>query len=98
MKVARSVAEVLAEHTTLTLGCVDRMFCSYELTAGKVDALLRKWLARLPHPFTAPDRQQGIRYEHGAPAVVELAGSTFTSRTACRCSSSGCAASSPSLR
>ena len=33
------------------------------LTAGKVDALLRKWLARLPHPFTAPDRQQGIRYD-----------------------------------
>ena len=34
-----------------------------ELTARKVDALLRKWLARLPHPFTAPDRQQGIRYD-----------------------------------
>ena len=33
------------------------------LTAGKVDALLRKWLARLPHPFTAPDHQQGIRYD-----------------------------------
>ena len=33
------------------------------LTAGKVDALLRKWLARLPDPFTAPDRQQGIRYD-----------------------------------
>ena len=33
------------------------------MTAGKVDALLRKWLARLPHPFTAPDRQQGIRYD-----------------------------------
>ena len=33
------------------------------LTARKVDALLRKWLARLPHPFTAPDRQQGIRYD-----------------------------------
>ena len=33
------------------------------LTARKVDALLRKWLARLPHPFTAADRQQGIRYD-----------------------------------
>ena len=33
------------------------------LTAGKVDALLRKWLARLPHPFAARDRQQGIRYD-----------------------------------
>lgn len=26
MKVARSVAEVLADHTTLTLECVDRMY------------------------------------------------------------------------
>ena len=33
------------------------------LTAHKVDALLRKWLARLPHPFAARDRQQGIRYD-----------------------------------
>ena len=33
------------------------------LTAQKVDALLRKWLARLPHPFAARDRRQGIRYD-----------------------------------
>ena len=33
------------------------------LTAAKIDALLRKWLARLPHPFTAADRKDGIRYE-----------------------------------
>ncbi len=33
------------------------------LTAGKVDALLRKWLARLPHPFADGDRRQGIRYD-----------------------------------
>ena len=33
------------------------------LTAKRVDALLRKWLARLPHPFAAGDRQQGIRYD-----------------------------------
>ena len=33
------------------------------LTAAKVDALLRKWLARLPHPFTAADRAAGIRYD-----------------------------------
>ena len=26
MKVARSVGEVLAEHTTLTLECIDRMY------------------------------------------------------------------------
>ena len=33
------------------------------VTAEKIDALLRKWLARLPHPFTAHDREQGIRYD-----------------------------------
>ena len=33
------------------------------LTAQRVDALLRKWLARLPHPFAARDRQRGIRYD-----------------------------------
>jgi hypothetical protein len=33
------------------------------LDAAKIDALLRKWLARLPHPFTADDRQAGYRYD-----------------------------------
>ena len=33
------------------------------LTDRKVDALLRKWLWRLPHPFTSGDRQAGIRYD-----------------------------------
>jgi hypothetical protein len=33
------------------------------LSADKIDALLRKWLARLPHPFTAADRAAGYRYE-----------------------------------
>jgi hypothetical protein len=33
------------------------------LDAGKIDALLRKWLARLPHPFTPADRQAGYRYD-----------------------------------
>jgi hypothetical protein len=34
-----------------------------ELSAEKIDALFRKWLRRLPHPFTAKDRAEGIRYE-----------------------------------
>ena len=116
MKVARSVAEVLAEHTTLTVECIDRMYLNVYvpllqraagaayffrkmrgaavpssalmapmtrrfvkrhrcadpermqrladgLTARKVDALLRKWLARLPHPFAGSDRRRGIRYD-----------------------------------
>lgn len=33
------------------------------LTAPRIDALLRKWLARLPHPFTAADRQAGYCYQ-----------------------------------
>jgi hypothetical protein len=33
------------------------------LSPAKVDALLRKWLARLPHPFTAADRTAGFRYD-----------------------------------
>ena len=34
-----------------------------EVTAPRIDVLLRKWLARLPHPFTAADRAAHIRYE-----------------------------------
>ncbi len=33
------------------------------LTAEIIDALLRKWLARLPHPFTPADRAAGYRYQ-----------------------------------
>ena len=46
--------------------CADRVAMQRladSLTAQKVDALLRKWLARLPHPFAARDRRQGIRYD-----------------------------------
>lgn len=33
------------------------------LSAAKINALLRKWLAKLPHPFTAKDRRAGYRYD-----------------------------------
>src|ERR1700758_3134475 len=33
------------------------------LSADKIDALLRKWLRLLPHPFTAADRRAGYRYQ-----------------------------------
>ena len=33
------------------------------LSAEKIDALLRKWLRRLPHPYTAKDRKAGYRYD-----------------------------------
>jgi hypothetical protein len=33
------------------------------LSGAKIDALVRKWLARLPHPFTGHDRKAGYRYD-----------------------------------
>jgi hypothetical protein len=33
------------------------------LSASKIDKLLRKWLARLPHPFTGKDRAADYRYD-----------------------------------
>src|SRR3982075_4002101 len=33
------------------------------LSAQKIDALLRKWLRLLPHPFTGADRKAGYRYD-----------------------------------
>jgi len=33
------------------------------LSAQKINALLRKWLARVPHPFTPKDRAAGYRYD-----------------------------------
>ncbi len=33
------------------------------LSAAKIDAFLRKWLAKLPHPYTAADRKAGYRYD-----------------------------------
>jgi hypothetical protein len=32
------------------------------LSTAKIDALLHKWLDRLPHPFTTRDRRAGYRY------------------------------------
>ena len=33
------------------------------LTAERIDAFVRKWLARLPHPYTAADRAAGYCYD-----------------------------------
>ena len=38
------------------------------LGPDQIDALLRKWLAILPHPFTAADRAAGYRYDISIPA------------------------------
>jgi hypothetical protein len=34
-----------------------------EMGPAQIDGLLRRWLARLPHPYTAEDRQTGYRYD-----------------------------------
>ena len=34
-----------------------------QLGPEQIDALLRRWLARLPHPYTPQDRQAGYRYD-----------------------------------
>jgi hypothetical protein len=48
------------------LSCADpraaQKLCD-RLDAAKIDALFRKWLARLPHPFTRADRKAGYRYD-----------------------------------
>src|SRR3954464_7118752 len=48
------------------LSCADprrlQQLCD-DLSAPKIDALLRKWLKRLPHPFTAKDRLAGYCYD-----------------------------------
>jgi hypothetical protein len=48
------------------LSCADlttlQKICD-QLSPSHIDSLLRKWLRRLPHPFTAKDRARGIRYE-----------------------------------
>ena len=33
------------------------------LSAAKIDAVLRKWPARVPHPYTSRDRAAGYRYD-----------------------------------
>ena len=48
------------------LSCADpkclQQICD-RLSAAKIDALLRKWLAKLPHPYPARDRKAGYRYD-----------------------------------
>jgi hypothetical protein len=48
------------------LSCADprrlQQLCD-DLSGERIDALLRKWLKRLPHPFTVADRLAGYRYD-----------------------------------
>src|SRR5947209_11047786 len=58
------------------LSCADprrlQQLCD-DLSGDRIDALLRKWLKRLPHPFTVADRLAGYRYDVSIlQAVVAL--------------------------
>jgi hypothetical protein len=48
------------------LSCADpqrlQALCD-ELSGEKIEALLEKWLGRLPHPFTRSDQEAGYRYD-----------------------------------
>lgn len=44
-----------------------------ELSAEKIDRLLRKWLRRLPHPFPPRDRAAGVSLSAVDPAGGVLA-------------------------
>jgi hypothetical protein len=65
----RQATKARIEFTALDNGfaaCADpaglQKICD-RLSPAKIDALLRKWLARLPHPFTGADRAAGYRYD-----------------------------------
>ncbi len=63
---ARAAALAICELDNGFVGCDDpgalQRICD-RLSAAKIDAFFRKWLSRLPHPFTAADRRAGYRYE-----------------------------------
>jgi hypothetical protein len=65
----RQAAKAGIAHTALDNGfatCADpaavQAICD-RLGPEQTDALLRKWLARLPHPFSPADREAGYRYD-----------------------------------
>src|ERR671922_562167 len=67
--IRKSVAEILDHHVPLDNGvraCADParvQRIAEALDATKIDALFRKWLRRLPHPFAAAHRKAGYRYQ-----------------------------------
>src|SRR3954468_4754248 len=65
----RQATKAGIEHTALDNGfatCADpaavQAIC-VRCGPEQIDALLRKWLARLPHPFSPADREAGYRYD-----------------------------------
>lgn len=66
-----SVAEILTQHVTLELECIDRIFLnvyiprlqSPGLTAERIERLAHKWLAIAPRPLSAADRAAEYDYQ-----------------------------------
>ena len=67
-------AQRQAEAAGIAFSALDNGFLSCEaperlqricdrLSDRKIDAFFRRWLARLPHPFTGADRRAGYRYQ-----------------------------------
>jgi hypothetical protein len=59
------------------------------LTAEVIDALLRKWLARLPHPFTAADRAAGYRYQLSMSGAADVAAELDAAAGGCSAANTG---------
>ncbi len=57
------------------------------LDAPRIDGLLRKWLARVPHPFTPEEREAGFRYDisilHAEFALTQVLDRPLTGRILC---------------
>jgi len=60
---------------------------SEALTAEKIDALLHKWLRRLPHPFAAKDRAAGYRHDLSILQAELSSPRCWISRSTAGCSS-----------
>ena len=59
------------------------------LTPEVIDALLRKWLARLPHPFTAADRAAGYRYQLSMSGAADVAAELDAAAGGCSAANTG---------
>ncbi len=64
----RGIAFEALDNGILECGEPERMQeIAWQVTSWRLDALFRKWLARLLHPITAADRTRGIRYDMSIP-------------------------------
>ena len=65
MKVARSVAEVLSQHTTLTLECIDRMYLNVYVPLLQAGAGVAYFFRQIRLRAPAPGRSRRGGYAAG---------------------------------